>query len=1117
MRFLHTSSRLVPALVLVVAAARDAFAQARRVAPAPSAQIDPGWLSQLRYRFIGPDGNRVIAVAGVAGDWRTYYAGAASGGIWKSTDGGYNWEAVGDSLDVQSIGSLAVAPSDRNIVWAGTGETFIRSNISIGNGIFRSTDAGGSWRRMGLENTGRIGRIVIDPRDPDIVFAAALGHSYGPQQDRGIYRTRDGGKTWVRVLFAGDSVGGIDLAMDPSNPSILFAAMWQVTIYPWSIESGGTGSGIWVSRDGGDTWKRLDGGPDRRGEGRGLPTSERVGKIAVAVAASDGSRVYALIEKTHPGFFRSDDGGRSWREVNQDHDLLERPRYYTRFAVAPDDENRIYFMGVRHITSFDGGTTKATAGVRGGCGDCHDIWIDPADAQRIILADDGGISISVDRGKSWRRGVLPNAQMYHVWADNRVPYYVYGNRQDGYSYRGPSNSREERSLSHWQAIGGCESGWAVPDTIDNRTVWSGCYDAGLEVTDVETRMSRAVEPWPEAGYGVPPKQLKYRFQWTFPITISPHDHNTVYVGSQFVHKTSNGGQSWTIISPDLTTNDTLTQGNSGGVVVDNLFVENSNVVFSIAESPLEKGLIWAGTMDGLLHLTRDGGANWSNLTANVPGLPRLSNIIAIEPSKYDAGTAYIAIDGHQVNDRDPYIYKTADYGKTWKRLTDGANGIPKTVFSYVHVVREDPVRRGMLYAGTENGLYFSLDDGAHWHPLQNNLPHAPVSWLQVQGTFHDLVVSTYGRGFYILDDITPLRELNESLLAKRTALLPIRAAYRFRRLQPTKQVGTLVDGDDPRYGADINVWVRTGTDSAGRAAGGRNPMRDTMLVIVQDPAGVVIRRFGAPPPRDGINRLWWDLRYDPPRTPRLRTTPPGIDYVRIPSGGWRPLVPWDLDLFGGLAGPLAPPGTYTIAVVVAGDTLRGSVEVRKDPNAAGTADDIRQQVALSLDLRGKVNATTDLIDEAEWIRRQLADASTLFTERRRQTRFAGAPGDSARQAAVADSVLRMVKSLEDKVLAIEGKLYDVNLTGAREDAFRNPNQLYERFLSLASDVGASSADFRPTDQHREVGAALTKQLTEYRAAFDRLLADDVAAYNRMATALGAPTLSIKPPIPSAIQ
>jgi photosystem II stability/assembly factor-like uncharacterized protein len=827
-----------------------------------------------------------------------------------------------------------------------------------------------------------------------------------------------------------------------------------------------------------------------------------------------------LIEKNHPGFYRSDDGGRSWRVVNQDHDLLERPRYYTRFAVAPDDENRIYFVGVRPITSFDGGFTKASAGVRGGCGDCHDIWIDPTNPERIIIGDDGGISISVDRGKSWRRAILPNAQMYHVWADTRVPYNVYGNRQDGYSYRGPSNSREDRSLSHWQAVGGCESGWAVPDTIDNRTVWSGCYDAGLEVTDVETRMSRAVEPWPEAGYGVPPKQLTYRFQWTFPITISPHDHNTVYVGSQFVHKTSNGGQSWSLISPDLTTNDTTRQGNSGGVVVDNLFVENSNVVFSIAESPLQRGLIWAGTMDGLLHLTRDAGGSWANLTANVPGLPKLANLTAIEPSKYDAGTAYIAVDAHQVNDRAPYIYRTKDFGRTWTRLTDGRNGIPSSVFSYVHVVREDPVRRGLLYAGTENGLYFSLDDGAHWHPLQNNLPHAPVSWIHVQGQFHDLVVSTYGRGFYILDDITPLRELSESLVATRAALLPVRAAYRFRRLQSTKQVGTIADGDDPRYGAGINIWVKAPGDSgaartpnAGRSAASR----DSIRVTVRDAAGTVVRRFAAPPPRDGVNRLWWDLRYNAPRTPRLRTAPPGVDYVRIPSSGWRPLVPWDLDLFGGLAGPLAPPGTYMLQVIAAGDTLRGSVEVRKDPNSAGTPDDIRQQVAMSIDLREKVNATTDLIDEAEWIRRQLADANALFTERKRQARDAANAVDSVQRVAVSDSILNAVKSLETKVLAIESKLYDINLTGAREDAFRNPNQLYERFLSLASDVGASSADFRPTDQHREVSTVLTRQLEEQRLAFERLLGDEVAAYNRMATAMGAPTLSVKVPQSRTVQ
>jgi photosystem II stability/assembly factor-like uncharacterized protein len=664
-------------------------------------------------------------------------------------------------------------------------------------------------------------------------------------------------------------------------------------------------------------------------------------------------------------------------------------------------------------------------------------------------------------------------------------------------------------------------------------------------------MSRAVEVWPEAGYGVPPKDMQYRFQWTFPIHISPHDHNTVYVGSQFVHKTSNGGQSWSVISPDLTTNDRTKQGNSGGVVVDNLFVENATVLFSIAESPKQAGVIWAGSMDGLLHLTRDGGGHWENVTANIPALPKFANITAIEPSKYDVGTAYIAVDGHQINDRDPYIYRTTDYGKSWTRLTSGANGIPKSVFSYVHVVREDPVRRGLLYAGTENGLYFSLDDGGHWHALQNNLPHAPVSWLTIQGHFSDLVVSTYGRGFWILDDISPLRALNEGMLQKRAALLPIRPAYRWRRLQSTHQEGSIVDGEDPVYGANLNVWVRKGTsdtaaavrgaDSVRRRAGGERvppdssrlspspvagaqdstrraaaPRTDSILVSILDAQGTLVRRFSAPS-RPGINRIYWDLRHQAPRAPRLRTAPPGIDFVRVPSGGWRPLVPWDLDLFGGLLGTLALPGTYTAVVVAAGDTMRAPVEVLKDPNSSGTLDDIREQVAYSRQLQRQIDSVSDVIDEAEWIRRQLTDVTTLLGDRKRQAREFGAAADSAFAIAQVDSVLAAIRSLEKKVIDVEGKLYDVNLTGAREDAFRTPNQLYEKLASLASDVGASGADFRPTDQHRAVGTLLEKQFVEYRTQFDRLLADDVAAYNRMAIARGVPTLSLKLPARPTVQ
>ncbi len=1083
MRFRTTLSALglLPGLLLAQRAA----------APAAAARpgLDTGFIKVPSWRFVGPDGNRVIAVAGVPGEYRTYYAGAASGGLFKSTNGGSRWVPVTDSLRVASVSAVAVAPSDPNVVWFGTGETFLRSNVSIGDGMYRSTDAGQHWDRMGLENSGRIGRVLIHPTNPEIVYAAAQGHGYGPQADRGLWRTMDGGKQWKKVLFVNDSTGIIDVSMDPTNPRVLFAASWQQYIVPWDKHSGGSGSGIWMSRDAGDTWVRLDGGADGTGWGKGLPKIGTMGKIGLGVARSDPNRVYALIEMKEPALYRSDDGGRSWRSVNRDHDILERPQYYTRFAVSPTEADRLYITGVRFVGTSDGGVTKMPNAPRAG-GDLHDIWWDPKDADRFMVGDDGGVGITLDGGKSFTRIALPNAQMYHVATDTRIPYNLYGNRQDGYSYGGPSNSRGSRSVGVWSAVGGCESGWAIPDTVDNRTIWSGCYDAGLERFDLQTRMSRAVEPWPEAGYGVAPKDLKYRFQWTFPIHISPFDHNTVYVGSQVIHKTTNGGQTWTIISPDLSTNDTTKQQSSGGLVTDNLFVENVTVLFAIAESPVQKDLIWAGTMDGLVHVTRDGGKTWTNLTANVPSLPKWSTITNIEPSKYDAGTAYMAVDAHLINDRDPYIYRTTDYGRTWVRIN---SDIPKSVFSYVHVVREDPVRRGMLYAGTENALYVSLDDGAHWIEINGGLPHAPVSWLQIQGHFHDLVVATYGRGFWIADDISYLRSMSDSLRSKPAALLPMRAAYRFRKVStPTGATNSLVNGEDPPLAATINYTVASvPTDSTAK---------DSVNFRIYDASGALIRKFKGAPAKRGLNRALWDLRHEGPRKAKLRTAPPGNTALRVLDS--RPLVPWDLDLVGGQVGPLVPPGMYTVAMVWKGDTLRQKLEVRRDPNSEGTDADITAQVALALRIRDALNETVALIDESEWSRRGFEQLRSNLRERLKDLReFGPSPG---RDLSIADAegFLKEIDVVEKRVLEIEGKLYDIALTGAREDAFRTPNQLYEKLASVGSDVAASSSDFRPTDQHVAVYGMLREQLEGLKKQFGNLVANDLNAFQAKAAKLG---------------
>src|SRR5262245_45508025 len=777
-------------------------------------------LGALRFRHIGPVGNRLTSVVGVPRDPNVYYVGAASGGVWKTIDAGVHWQPISDSLPVSSIGSLAIAPSNPNIVWAGTGEPWIRSHISVGEGIYKSIDAGKTWTLMGLEKTGRVSRVVIHPTNPDIVMVAALGHAYGPQPERGIYRSTNGGKTWERVLFTDENSGASFLEMDPNNPNILFAGMWPIEIRTWGRESGGPGSGLFKSTDGGVTWKKLS--------GNGLPT-RTTGKVVVVVAPTNSNRVYAMIETgdgvplngkdTDRGkLWRSDDGGETWRLVSYDRTLGGRTHYYFRMAVSTDNENEMYFLTAAYSVSIDGGETirPGAPGSSPG-GDNHDLWIDPTNANRIAVANDGGVSISTTRGRTWYRIQLPIAQMYHVTVDNRIPYYVYGNEQDDPSYRGPSRSggggfAGQIPRSAWHPVAGGESGWATPDPVDPNIVWSSASGSGsiggiVERYDLRNGQARNVEVWPDQTNGSPAADLKYRFVWTMPLTISPHDHNKIYVGSQYVHQTTDGGQSWQVISPDLTLNDKSRQGFSGGLTGDNIGVEYFSVIFAIAESPKEKGLIWVGTNDGLVQLTRDGGKKWTNVTKNIPDLPPWGTVSNIEPSRYEAGTAYLTVDFHQVNNRDPFIYKTKDFGKTWQAIT---NGIPHSMLSYAHCVREDPVRRGLLYVGTENGLYVSFDDGEKWEPLQGNLPHAPVYWMVIQEHFNDLVVGTYGRGFWILDDLTPIQQMNQTVRDSSASLSPQHATYRFRpSVTPVTMSEDPSAGQNPQYGAAISYYLKS--------------------------------------------------------------------------------------------------------------------------------------------------------------------------------------------------------------------------------------------------------------------------------------------------------------------
>ena len=1056
---------------LVFAAALPAiFAQAQ--------QIGSDVFSQLKYRYIGPVGNRVIAAASVPGDPNIYYAGAASGGIFKSTDGGIHWAPIFDGQPVSSVGSLAIAPGDPNLIWAGTGETFIRSHISVGAGIYKSGDAGKTWNLMGLEKTGRIGRVLIDPRNSDIVFACALGHAYGPQPERGVYRTGDGGKTWNQVLSVDQNTGCSDIVMDPNNPRILFAGMWQLEMHTWTRTSGGPGSGIYKSIDGGITWKRVT--------AHGLPNPP-LGKIAVAMSRKNSNRVYALIETgdgvpwdgkpTSRGqLWASDDAGENWHVVSYDRQLAGRAAYYTRCAVSPENENEMYFMTAAFSRSLDGGHTLTDLPALPG-GDNHDMWIDPSNGDRMAVANDGGISISVNRGRSWNRVQLPIAQMYHVTVDNQVPYFVYGNKQDGSSYRGPSNSLaaagfgggggggggvSQISRSTWHPVTGGESGFATPDPVDPNIIWSTASGSGsvggiVTVFDERNHQARNVEVWPEQTSGATAAELKYRFNWEFPILISPHDHNRVYIASQYVHVSTDQGHSWKIVSPDLTLNDKTKQQFSGGLTGDNIGVEYADVIFALAESPKQEGLIWAGTNDGLVQLTRDGGKSWTNVTANITGMPPLGTVSNIEASRYDAGTAYISVDFHQVNNRDPFIYKTTDFGKTWTRIT---SGIPSGMLSYVHCVREDPVRKGLLYAGTENGVYVSFNDGQNWQPLQLNLPHAPAYWLAVQEHFHDLVVATYGRGFWILDDLTALEQMTPQTAESSAYLFPPRDTYRFRTtVQPESMTYDPTAGQNPPYGAPINYYLKSA------------PQGDVRLSI-QDASGRTVRTLNNATKQAGLNRVVWDLRFSATRQMRLRTSPEYAPDVRVGPEGWRP-APGERRI-----SMLAPPGPYSVKLTVDGKDYTQKLTVLKDPHSNGTEGDIQIQTKLVTSLSNEMNGTVDSVNQIELIRAQL---EVLQAE-------LGRDDNSA-------SIRTAAQQLNSKLVEIEDNLIRLKVTGRGQDGVRWSPKLADKIGYLADEVETS--DYQPTTQQVAVHDELKEQGATYRQRLSLVLGKELADFNAL--------------------
>jgi photosystem II stability/assembly factor-like uncharacterized protein len=1009
----------------------------------------------LEFRFMGPAvGNRISAAAGVPGDPNTYYAGAASGGIWKSTDGGNHWSPIFDSQPVQAIGALAVAASDPSTVWAGTGEAWaIRDVDMMGDGVYKSSDAGQTWEHMGLVETGRIARILIHPANPDRVYVCATGRLTGPQKERGVFRTADGGKTWEQVLFADPDTGCSGLAMDPNDPNVLFAGMWQAEMHTYGLFSGGPGSAVYASRDGGSTWKKLG--------GHGLPESP-VGKIDVAVAAKDSRRVYALIQTARQGsLWRSDDGGETWKVVNWQRPLIGRAGYYIRLAVSPANADEVMVANSSLWISEDGG--KSFRPLPWG-GDTHDIWIDPTDPDRIVVTHDGGMYMAGEHGANSRRVTLPIGQMYHVAVDRDVPYHIYGNMQDDGTMRGLSTTPEagpnvpgtasggRGGGGIWEhGLGGCESGFTLPDPADSNIIWASCY--GNEVTryDARTRIARSVSPWLHTLDSAP-NQVKYRCHWTAPLAIDPFDHNTVYYGCQVIFKTTNGGNSWSVISPDLSTGDPSRIVPSGGIVGDNLGQFYGEVVFSIAPSEIQKGLIWAGTNDGKVWYTRDGGAHWNDVTGNISGLPAWGTISKIEPSHFDPGTAYLCADFHLMDNRDPWIYKTTDYGKTWTRIRAGW---PSGPLAYARVIAENPNRKGMLFVGTGNALYCTLDDGATWEPLQQGLPAAPVSWVVVQKQYHDLVVSTYGRGLYIMEDITPLEQGMMETSDRPVRLVAPRPTYRAAR------------GSQALFSYVLAM-----------------PPKDGVEIEILDANGGVVRKLGSAPGHPGLNRASWDLRYEAPRLVALRTTPPENPHIweepRFQNQQARPITHWGLAQAE--VGPVAAPGQYTLKLTVDGRAYTQPLTILRPPDSHGSDADLQASVRLQLRVRADIDSVSDMTNRIECMRRQLEDQQKGLVGGREILRKS------------MNTIDRRMQEVEYRLITRAEALSD-------DKYFQIAYNLYLNLLWLNGEIGtgagdvAGGGDYGPTETAVGLVVDLEKQLAAVQADYRILIEKDVPAYN----------------------
>ncbi len=1068
--------RLLP-LVILASCCLPAPAQRRGEQNADGPRTTQGPLRDVRYRSIGPfRGGRVTAVAGIPSQPQTYYFGATGGGIWKTTDGGGSWLPVSDGqIATGSVGALAVSESDPNVVYAGMGEACIRGNASPGDGVYKSTDAGRTWKHIGLEQTQQIGAVVVNPRNPNIVFVAALGHQFAANEERGVYRSTDGGVTWKQILTRGPKAGAVDIVMDANNSNVLYASFWEVYRTPYSLESGGPLSGLWKSNDGGDTWKDLT-------HATGMPRGIQ-GRIGVTVSGANSDRVWAIVEADDGGVYRSDNGGTSWSRVNQQRDLRQRAWYYTHIYADPKNADSVYVLNTGVYRSNDGGRTYST--IQTPHGDNHDLWIDPNDPNRMIESNDGGANISVNGGRTWSsENNQPTAQFYRVALDNDYPYHAYGAQQDNTTVRTATRGRGGITERDWYDVGGGESGWIAPDPRDSNVVYAGSYGNLITRFDAFTGVQRNINPWPDNPMGHPAADLKYRFQWSFPIIISPHDPKVIYAGANVLFKSTDEGQSWEPISKDLTRDDKTRQGSSGGPITkDNTSIEYYCTIFTVNESTITKGLIWVGSDDGLVNLTRDGGKTWSNVTPPKDILPEWSQINAIEPSPFDPATAYVAATMYKSDDYRPYLYKTSDYGKTWKKIV---NGIPATHFT--RVIREDLKQKGLLFAGTEFGIYVSYDDGENWQSIQLNLPIVPITDLAFHKRDDELVVATQGRAFWILDDLPLLRDMKGTAPSDDVRLFTPKESIRAEGGGRGGGNRTpIAVGQNPPTGAIIDYWLKdrpTGEvkleilDAAGKLVNHYSSNAPARPAAAEDAAPVIDEQggggggrggFGAParaPAQAGMNRFVWDLHYPD------ATTFPG-------------LIMWA----GSTRGPLIVPGTYTAKLTVGDKTQSQQFVVKNDPRLKTTAAEFSAQLSLSIQVRDKLSQVNQAVVDIRAAKKQLEDYATRLK-------------DDAAAKKVADAA----KDLDKKLTAVEEELYQIK-NQSSQDPLNFPIKLNNRLAALLGVI--QSTDAGPTKQSNVVYEGLASEANAQLRAADKLLKDDVSQFNKLVRDSNIPAVTVQ--------